>query len=190
MTIKDLTGTHLKITQFVAISKYRCMDLTTANVTTTEVKKFVDEFEVNNPSSYKLKSLSDAVISQNNIIRLARKRLPIVDTLQMYMNSQTGVKKIVNYLMFSVLINLLALTGYFKKARREVIVSHPQIYDGVKVIGRPGVKIPYAKHFGLHYQIFNEKIVITMMPGLNWKVKNEDFIDKLEKNLLKIVEII
>ena len=84
---------------------------------------------------------------------------------------------------------LVKAFGRTDKFQNDIIISHPKIYDKVPVIGRPGIKIPYAKYFGLHYQIFREKIVITMMPGLNWKVPNEKFINTLEESLHKIIKI-
>ena len=55
------------------------------------------------------------------------------------------------------------------------------------MVGRPGVRLPYAQLFGLHYQIFPDSIVITMMPGIHWQVSNKDLVVELESNLNKIL---
>ena len=83
----------------------------------------------------------------------------------------------------------LWILGYTRSLRTEIIVSHPIIYEEVPLIGRPGIRIPYVKYFGLHYQIMDEKIYITMMHGVKWKIPNKRFIDELELQLSKIINI-
>lgn len=74
--------------------------------------------------------------------------------------------------------------------RREVLISHPAIYANVPLVGRPGVRLPYVAYFGLHYQIWPEKIVLTYMPGLNWQIPNEKITQFLKANLIKIKKLI
>ncbi|MGB6648665.1 MAG: hypothetical protein WBG01_09050 [Bacteroidota bacterium] len=59
---------------------------------------------------------------------------------------------------------------------REIVVSHPQVYPEVPVIGRPGIRLPYVKYYALHYQIMEEKTVVTLMPSLDWNVPNAELI--------------
>jgi len=60
----------------------------------------------------------------------------------------------------------------------------------VPVLGRPGIRFPYVKYFSLHYQMMNDKIVITMMPSPRLFIPNVEFIHSLTKNLNKIKSII
>ena len=85
---------------------------------------------------------------------------------------------------------MLRILKLFKSESRDIVISHPEIYPEVPIVGRPGIRLPYAKYFGLHYQILEEKIVITMMPGLNWAIPNVEFLHELVKSLMKLKMII
>jgi hypothetical protein len=75
--------------------------------------------------------------------------------------------------------------GRVRPAEREILVSHPEIYPGVPVVGRPGVRLPYVTCFGLRYQIWEDKTVVTVMPGVRWKTPNADLAGLLKSNLEK-----
>lgn len=186
MTIKKLTGNNLKITQFLAMSKYRYMDLTTTVVTTPEVLKFTDIVQNNSTKKQLTYYFNQAIVSQINKIKNARSSLHILGICMLFIKSLKGFRLTYVKGLFVITNIMLRLSKFFKNNAREVIVSHPKIYDEVTIVGRPGIKIPYVKNFGLHYQIFEEKIVITMMPGLKWKIPNKQFVEELEKQLLKI----
>ncbi len=184
MAIRKTTFKDMKITQFVSLSKFRCLDLTTAVVTTKENLEFLDAVNRNDISKNELiNSLTLAIKSQQIEIRKARKTFRVIYQILFYIQSSLGLKRI-------YLIILLRLSGFFKDKTREVIVSHPTIYSEVTVLGRPGIKIPHIKYFGLHYQIKEQDIVITMMPGMKWKVPNKKFIEELEKSLFIIKRIL
>jgi hypothetical protein len=59
-------------------------------------------------------------------------------------------------------------------ASHDIVISHPRVYDEVRIIGRPGVRLPYLRCFGLHYQILDESIILTWMPALKWRITNAD----------------
>ena len=73
---------------------------------------------------------------------------------------------------------------------REILVSHPEIYPEIPMVGRPGVRLPYVKYFGLHYQIHDDKITITMMPGSRWHIPNDEFMAVIEQSLAEIRSVI
>jgi len=190
MTADKFIQKNTKITQFVAISKYRCMDLTTSMVTTRENLKFIEKLKSNEFTHEEIIELfNQAINSQIEELRKSRKTMPLLGILQLQVNSTSGWKRFYLQVLYFKLVTLLGVSGYFKKRNREIIISHPTIFEEVSVFGRPGIKIPYVKYFGLHYQIFEKKIVITMMPGTNWKTKNEEFIKELENNLNRILKI-
>jgi len=191
MAIRKTTFKDMKITQFVSLSKFRCLDLTTAVVTTKENLEFLDAVNRNDISKNELiNSLTLAIKSQQIEIRKARKTFPVIYQILFYIQSSLGLKRIYLIILFNILKILLRLSGFFKDKKREVIVSHPTIYSEVPVLGRPGIKIPYIKYFGLHYQIKKQNILITMMPGMKWKVPNKKFIEELEKSLFIIKRIL
>jgi hypothetical protein len=100
--------------------------------------------------------------------------------------SNTGFKRFyidtLNFLVHAILYVL----GLYRIFPREVLVSHPEIMDVIPVIGRPGVRLPYVRYYGLHYQIMDEKTVITMMPAVVWTIPNAAFIEELKSSLQKM----
>ena len=164
MTADYYLKKNSKITQFVAISKYRCMDLTTSVVTTKENLEFINKLKIGEFKREEIIELFDkAINSQINELRKSRRTLPLLEIIQLQINSETGLKRFYLEILYFKLATLLGVSGYFRKRNREIMISHPKIFDEVSVIGRPGIKIPYVKYFGLHYQIFEDNMVITMM---------------------------
>jgi len=187
LTADTFIDGHPRITQFLTMSKYRCMDLLTTVITTPKVTEFVDFVKCDNyDDSQALNLFHTAIKSQIEKIREERKHFPLHEQISLFIASRKGGIKIYVSILNIIRMILLSTTGFLGSKRREIIVSHPSIYDEVPILGRPGIKIPYAKYFGIHYQIMDKKIVVTMMPGLNWKIPNSEFIAELERDLGKI----
>ena len=180
-----------RITQFMTMSRFRCMDLVTPNVTTSEMIRFVEYLNGSDvQKQIALKLLQDAIASQLDAMRKARKKLPIPDALHLQLLATRGLRRSFISIVISLRMILFRLFGASKRMRREILVSHPEIYAEVPVVGRPGVRLPYVKYMGIHYQIMDEKIVITYMPALNCKVSNQKFTEAMELALKKIISII
>lgn len=191
LTSQRLTGRVAKIDQFLTMSKYRCMDLVTANVTTPEVERFVDYMSSpQRNSKIAMALLREAIDSQARQARAARQVLPLPEILTLYFETLKGFRRRFVFVVQIIAAIVLRLTGQVKLEQREVVVSHPEIYPEIPVVGRPGVRIPYARYFGLHYQILDDQIVITMMPGVTWKVPNAELIAELERSLKQLQSII
>lgn len=191
MATKELIGRIVRITQFMTMSRFRCMDLVTPNVTTPEMVHFVDYIQSDEIDNVRAKALlNEAISSQLQEMRKARKKFPIPEAFVMQAFVEKGWRRWYVSLIFSLQMMLLNLLGVPKKLGREVLISHPEIYPEVPVVGRPGVRLPYVRYVGLHYQIMDEKIIITFMPGLKWNISNQDFIKVLEKCLKRISSII
>lgn len=188
MTANQLMDKKVVIEQFLTLSKYRCMDLTTAIVTTDEVLKFIDyinSYRID--PAYARTLLQEAINSQSRECRKGRRYLPVSVLLILFFRSRKLLSKFYALAITGILLTILRVLGFYKsRPAREVIVSHPEIYPEVPLVGRPGIRLPYAKYFGLHYQIFENKIIITMMPGIKWKISNVELIAKLRKNLSRI----
>jgi hypothetical protein len=51
------------------------------------------------------------------------------------------------------------------------------------------VRLPYVKYFGLHYQIWEDRTVVTMMPGVGWEKSNAEVKESLQDSLQRILEV-
>lgn len=188
MTANQLVGKKVLIEQFLTLSKYRCMDLTTAIVTTDEMLRFIEYIAgrlIDTTSARDL--LNEAINSQSRECRKVRRFLSLNIILNLFFRSEKLFLKFYASIIICLVVVILRVFGIYKsRPPREIIVSHPEIYPEVPLVGRPGIRLPYVKYFGLHYQIFEEKIIITMMPGIKWKVSNAELIKSLQKNLERI----
>lgn len=190
MTIKSLVGRTARITQFMTMSRYSCMDLVTPNVTTPAMVRCVEYLQ--NPAIDQRQAVTlvnDAIQSQLQAMRQARKCLPIPDALRLQRIAAKGWRRFWLNLMLFLRGMLFRLLAVQQRMGQEVLISHPEIYPEVPVVGRPGVRLPYVKLLGLHYQIWDQKIVITFMPGLTWNISNLEFIKVLDQSLHRIVAI-
>ncbi len=191
LTARHFIGHHARITQFLSMSKYRCMDLVTTVVTTAAVEQFVDyvlqpEFDPHRAMAL----MQQAIESQSQVCRVARRYNSLDDLLALYIRRSHGLKRAFIIIMVVVMNFVLRRLGRLKPEQREILVSHPEIYPEIPVVGRPGIRLPYVKYFGLHYQIYDQKIVITMMPSVSWRIPNAELIAVLRESLERIKQII
>lgn len=191
MAAKCLTGKMARITQFLAMSKYRCMDLATAVVTTPEVGRFVDYMDSGELERDRaIVLLREAIDAQVRACRRERRQLPLDNILSLFVLSRQGLRQWYVLLLTALTAVLLRLMGLWRPEQREVLVSHPATYPEIPIIGRPGIRIPYVKYFGLPYQLFEDRIVITMMPSVSWTIPNAEFVAVLRECLQRIQGII
>ena len=86
-------------------------------------------------------------------------------------------------------LKLLKRVGLHRPVERQVLISHPSIWPEVALLGRSGVRLPYIKHFGLHYQVHADRSVMTFMPGVDWKIPNEVVAEELGRALSAVRDI-
>lgn len=191
MTARRLIPEPAEITQFLTMSRYRCMDLTTAMVTTPEVSHFVDAMiDDTVERAGALALLREAVSSQQQKCRLRRRYLPLEDIIGLLIVSRRGLARTYTRFIYYVRAMLLFKIGAIKRQEREILVSHPKIYPEIPLVGRPGVRLPYVKYFGLHYQIWADKIVLTLMPAINWQIPNAQLVADLEASLRRLQALV
>lgn len=186
-----LTGHPLLIDQFVSLSAYRCMDVTTTQVSTPEVQAFAAALSQASQDTARLQELFQAAIaSQVEQVHKARASMPMEMLIQLYVRSLPGGPRFMAMTILGLSMASLAILGQVKlQPRRDIIVSHPEIHTEVPLVGRPGIRLPYAGAFGLHYQIWPHKTVLTYMPGIRWKISNADVSAAIQKSLARIGEL-
>jgi hypothetical protein len=178
----------VRISQFLTMSKYRCLDLTQAMVSTPEVMRFVEiiqgKEQVAPPQARQ--ALDQAIESQARECRIARRYFGVGEIYGLLLKERGPVLGTLTHFISIGMAFALRLLGRWKPHPTEVIVSHPEIYPEVPVVGRPGVRLPYARYYGLHYQIWDDRIVITFMPGVGWKTSNSELCAALDESLGRI----
>ncbi len=190
IALKRLVGHVPRFDQFLTMSRYRCMGVATANVTTPEVIRFVDCVEKGEyDRDQALDLLCKAADSQLDACRRVRRVLPPGQRLALFTHSRKGLRRL--YAVPTVAPTMLLLRTLGSRSEgREVVLSHPAIYPGVPVFGRPGARLPYVRFFGLHYQIFDHDTVLTVMPGRRWPVPNGELVAELRICLERVRSIL
>ena len=190
MAAKTLIGQHVHIAQYLSVSKYRCMNLANADATTPEVQAFVDYVEQENFDKAEARKLMEAAIeSQRKAYSKARKNMPPSQVISIFVSSQKGFKKLWITSMLATAMIFLRLLGLYKSEEMQAVASHPDIKSEIKVVGRPGIRLPYIKYFGFHYQIMDDKTVITFMPSTKWQISNQKLLETIREKLKIIDEI-
>jgi hypothetical protein len=191
MAGRRLTGKTPTITQFLVMSRYRCMDMTTANISAPEVMACVDYLESDNPDpSQAEQHIRQATTAQEAIARQARSELDIFVIMNLHIRAMPGLKRRLAAVLFTLVMLTYQVLGYFKPLERQILVSHPEIYKQLPMVGRPGIRIPYARLFGLHYQIFEDRIVLTYMPSKKWATPNAELTGVIRDCLKKIQALV
>lgn len=191
MAARRLTGAMPTIAQFLTMSRYRCTDMTIQKVTTPEVVACVEKLDVTDPDKTQvIPLLQQAIASQSEATQQARNQLTLTDLATTYMLSLPKARRRKAMLFYFLGMVTLKKLGYFEGLRTEILISHPEIYPQIPVIGRPGVRLPYAKLFGLHYQIFNDKTVVTFMPSTTWNIPNQQLAQTINDCAQKILLLI
>ena len=188
--VKELIGRHVNITQYLSMSKYCCMNLTNANATTPEVKKFVDYIAQKNFDRQTARELlQKAIASQAEAYRAARRYLPPSKIVSMFVSGRKGLAKVWVTSVLALAMILLKLVGLYESEEMEVVASHPRIEPEIPVVGRPGIRLPYVRYFGFHYQILHDKTVLTFMPSPKWQISNQKLAKTIEEkmNILKSI---
>lgn len=184
--INQVAGRPLAIHQFASLSRYRCMDVTPVKISTPPLQELAQVLIGSQPGRAS-ELIGPAIESQLSELHNARQSLPLEMLLALFARSRQGAARLRARLSLLVCGVLLLLLGQLRlDQRREVLISHPEIYPQVPVIGRPGVRLPYLKAFGLHYQIWPERSVLTFMPGLRWPHSNQAVVSALKQALEKL----
>ncbi len=182
LAVKRLIDRHVNIIQYLSMSKFCCMNLANANATTPAVKAFVDYIENDAADKQKARALlQEAIQSQAQAYRQARRYLPPSKIISMFVSSQKGLGKLWVTGLLAAAMLLLKILGLYRGEEMEVIASHPMIQPEIPVVGRPGIRLPYVRYFAFHYQIFEDKTVLTFMPSPRWKFSNRELFDSIKK---------
>ncbi len=175
------------ILQLVTVSRLRCVPVGGAVVSTDEVRRFVDQVEAHGTKGTPRSMLDAAIASQARETREERSKLSLRWTIEAFLRTRRGAARARAFSVLGVAMAALRASGDLRRDR--IILSHPEIYPEVDLLGRPGVRLPYVSHFGLHYQMFATHTIVTFMPGLAWRVPNVLFARAIESALRDLLAI-
>lgn len=191
LAARRLIGCTVNIEQFITMSGFRCMDLVAPNVATPSLVAFVERVVTGQMNGTEAGAEVKRVCGElEAYTESARRYLPMDTAVALFLESRGPLGKMGLFLLNPLLALLLASSGRLKKLRRQIVISHPVTSSSVPVLGRPGVKLPYAEYFGLHYQMFAERTVVTVMPGVTWHTSNKALVEALQEELQRLLRFL
>jgi hypothetical protein len=176
---RRLLGVLPDALEHTSLSRYRNMGVEMARITTPELAAFAaftaaPQYDAREAERF----LRAALTAHGERLRAARSHLSLKWLSMLNARHSSLWRRLPAW--------LLALSS---AGRPEVIVSQPAAGNDILRVGRPGVRIPYVKYFGLHYRIEPNEIRAILMPSTNWKIHERDFFDALTASLHEVLRL-
>ena len=188
LTIARLSRRPAQVSQYVSLSRYRYMDVTKVALDTEELQDFVREWPNTSAGGPRHVLLTAAIESQRRECRRARSALPPSHLGSLFMATKGRRGRAAIMAATSGILRLRRLrVKNLRLFQQWITISHPRVCAEVPVVGRPGVRLPNQQMFALHYQMFEDRTVVTVIPGTNWNVPNVEFVAELESRLKEIL---
>ena len=176
---RRLLGVLPDALEHTSLSRYRNMGVEMARITTPELAAFVAftaKPDCDPREAERLLRLALAAHAER--LRAARGHLSL-KWLSMLNARQSSIWR-------RLPAWLLALSA---AGRPDIIVSQPAAGPEILRVGRPGVRLPYVKYFGLHYRIEAHEIRAILMPGADWRIPERVFFDALTASLHEVLRL-
>ena len=182
LAVYRLTGRFARIRQFVTQSKYRSQNVALAAVSTPEMEELVHALALPDQNAVRLRPLLQAAMeSQRKQYRQARSTISVARALHLFRTVHKGMRRRYVELVVRRTFKLLrALELQELPPPTDIALSYPDTFLEVPVMGRPGIRLPYVNCFGLHYQIWDDRITLTLMPSTKWTIPNTELVAELE----------
>jgi hypothetical protein len=178
-TLRRALGSSPAVLEHVTLARYRGMGLSMAPVTTPQAVTLAD-FLAGDGADREIGSrlLAAAQAAHMAALSAARKALPlrVLTMLRLREAGWTGRP-------------FAGLVAAATAGRPEVIVSQPGPRPQVVAVGRPGVRLPYVRHLGLHYQLRDDSILLIFMPGIDSDLRSADLAMSLERDLRRLLDL-
>jgi hypothetical protein len=173
LAVLRLTGRFARVRQFISLTKYRGQSVALAEVSTPEMAAVVQALSQPPQPAAVLRRLIEAAIeAQLTQNRQTRSGMSVARSLMLFRVVQTGVRGRYVELVLGNTFKLLSALNLRRMVPTDIALSHPGLFPEVPVMGRPGIRLPYLKGFGLHYLIWDDRITLTIMPSTTWRIPN------------------
>ncbi len=190
LTGYQLTGAIPVVEQFVSLAHFCCMGVTRQVVTSPECERAIQLLEQQPDSRECWQALQQCVALQKHRVQQARRHLPLTTLEGLYVRRMGRIRRFRFLLLMRFRRFVLNLIGNGLKLPTDLLISHPRIASAYTIIGRPGVRLPYVRQYGLHYQIHEDKTVLIFMPGQHWRYPNTLIVEKLKHNLQLLTQLV
>lgn len=162
LAVRRLTGRVPRVTQYLAMNRYRSMGITTAMVTTNPSIRAVEAVRSRCGDEDVREFVLRAASEHTAVQRASRSVAPLSALLRLYLarssRRATAVFRLLGMLAPAI----------------EIQISHPRLRPGVVRIGRPGVTRRAIREFAGHYSIDADHTELIVMPSRTMRYSIDD----------------
>ena len=182
----ELTDTPHSVDRRISLAGYRCMDEVLIKLMTDEGQQYLDALSRTGNPNFDSNEMHDRLIAAQSAhlkcLSQAQEKMPPELLIQLFIKSRNRSQRIRAQAALKVSflsMKISRLDHYYPQP--DVLVSSPRVYPQAPVVGRPGLRLPIVKSLGMYYQIWPDRIVMTISPGVHWKIPNQVLVEQIEK---------
>ncbi len=193
---RKVFGHNLNLRQFINVRRFAGGTLELPYVTTQEAEKFLNaatEQKLSKPELAKI--LREAVQSHKDIvIKTFNGRSPKTIFNFALMDASAVKRKLAPYIS-----GFFRRIGYKKyvsdmvgtsEHTADIISSSLKIEPGMRILGRPGIHLPFLRYFGMHYLVEPNSILFIFMPAKHCVRDLSKMNSAIEESLHEIKEML
>lgn len=174
---RELLAADVKMQQIATMSRYRSMCMVRAFVSTPQAVAFCDALDREPPAEC-ARLFRQALSAHAQALRDVRKGVWLPHVVGLFLRRGSRWQR----WLTTRFVSLVRATC----SRIDVVTSHPARHPEVVLFGRPGVRLPYVRYYGLHYQIRSDKIEMIFMPARRWRADLAELAGVVERKIDQI----
>lgn len=162
LAVRRLTGRVPRVTQYLAMNRFRSMGITTAMVTTAPARRAIEAVRSGSEAGGVQALVHRAAREHAALQEASRSSAPLSALIRLYL-AQAPRRAIVSFRLLGLLAPPV-----------EIQISHPRLRPGIVRIGRPGVSRRAIRDFAGHYSIGEHHTELIVMPSRAMRYSVDD----------------
>ena len=162
LAVRRLTGRVPRVTQYLAMNRFRSMGITTAMVTTEPSRRAIEAVRRGGGGGNVQASVHRAAREHAALQRASRGSAPLSALLRLYL-ARAPRRAAVSFRLLGLLAPPV-----------ELQISHPRLRPGIVRIGRPGVTRRSIREFAGHYSMGEHHTELIVMPSREMRYSVDD----------------
>jgi hypothetical protein len=172
LAVRRLTGRVPRVTQYLAMNRFRSMGITTAMVTTAQSMQAVEAVRSGQGGDARAHALVRRAAQEHEAIQQASRGIaPLSVLLRLYL-AQTSKWGAVPFRVLALLAPPV-----------EIQISHPRLRPGIVRIGRPGITRQAIRDFAGHYSLGDDHVDLIVMPSRQMRYSVDQLATELQSAL-------
>jgi len=196
LATRKVFGHNLNMRQFINVRRFEGGTLELPYVTTQEVETFLNAAAAGNRDKRELAALLRAAVKSHKdiILKTFNGRSPktifnyaLVGASPLKRRLARPLSAFFRWLGFKKYVSDMLGTS---EHTADIITSSLKIEPGMRILGRPGIRLPFLRYFGMHYLVEPNSILFIFMPAKHCVRDLSQVASAIEASLLEIKDIL